>query len=60
MIVSGQSSITKAPITGESLPIEKTIGDAVFAGTISAIGFVRIHSDSGGRRQHAGEDYSCD
>ncbi|MFZ4285759.1 heavy metal translocating P-type ATPase [Variovorax sp. HJSM1_2] len=37
-IVSGRSSINQAPITGESLPVEKTEGDAVFAGTINASG----------------------
>ncbi|WP_084282537.1 heavy metal translocating P-type ATPase [Deefgea rivuli] len=38
VIVSGQSSINQAPITGESLPVEKTIDDAVFAGTINESG----------------------
>lgn len=38
VIVSGQSSVNQAPITGESLPVEKTIGDAVFAGTINESG----------------------
>ena len=37
-IVSGKSSINQAPITGESLPVEKAEGDAVFAGTINASG----------------------
>jgi Cd2+/Zn2+-exporting ATPase len=37
-IVSGRSSINQAPITGESLPVEKAEGDAVFAGTINASG----------------------
>ena len=37
-IVSGTSSINQAPITGESLPVEKVEGDAVFAGTINASG----------------------
>ncbi|MEO7108181.1 MAG: heavy metal translocating P-type ATPase, partial [Rhodoferax sp.] len=37
-IVSGKSSIDQAPITGESLPVEKAEGDAVFAGTINASG----------------------
>jgi cation transport ATPase len=34
-IVSGLSSINQAPITGESLLIEKAEGDSVFAGTIN-------------------------
>ncbi|MBV4485787.1 heavy metal translocating P-type ATPase [Pseudomonas sp. SWRI153] len=37
-VVSGSSTIDQAPITGESLPIEKTIGDKVFAGTINQAG----------------------
>lgn len=38
VIVTGQSAINQAPITGESLPVEKTTGDPVFAGTINASG----------------------
>jgi len=38
MITAGRSTINQAPITGESLPIEKAEGDLVFAGTINEIG----------------------
>lgn len=37
-VVSGQSTIDQAPITGESLPVEKGAGDKVFAGTINQAG----------------------
>ena len=38
VIASGNSTINQAPITGESLPVEKTVGDTVFAGTINESG----------------------
>ncbi|CAI8781984.1 heavy metal translocating P-type ATPase [Pseudomonas sp. Irchel 3H3] len=37
-VVAGNSTIDQAPITGESLPVEKTLGDKVFAGTINQAG----------------------
>ena len=37
-VLEGRSTVNQAPITGESLPIEKAEGDAVFAGTINESG----------------------
>lgn len=37
-IRDGHSSIDQAPITGESLPVDKSVGDTVFAGTINQTG----------------------
>ncbi|XKM13102.1 heavy metal translocating P-type ATPase [Orbaceae bacterium ac157xtp] len=38
IIVNGQSTVDQAPITGESLPVDKVVGDSVFAGTINQSG----------------------
>lgn len=38
VLTAGGSAINQAPITGESLPVEKTVGDSVFAGTINESG----------------------
>lgn len=38
VVRSGQTSINQAPVTGESIPVDKTTGDAVFAGTINESG----------------------
>lgn len=37
-VAAGRSTLDQAPITGESLPVEKTVGDTVFAGTINQAG----------------------
>lgn len=42
IIVSGYSTINQAAITGESLPVEKTVGEEVFAGTLNGYGALQI------------------
>lgn len=41
-VVSGASAINQAPITGESLPVEKNPGDTVYAGTINGEGSLEV------------------
>lgn len=43
-IVSGASSINQSPITGESLPVDKTTGDIVYAATINGEGALEIEA----------------
>ncbi|MGM7724299.1 heavy metal translocating P-type ATPase [Metabacillus sp. Hm71] len=41
-ITQGESSVNQAPITGESIPVDKEIGDTVYAGTINESGSLEI------------------
>ena len=41
-VVSGRSDVNQAPITGESLPVDKGPGDEVFAGTINGHGALEV------------------
>src|SRR5439155_17078781 len=41
-VVSGTSEVNQAPVTGESMPVEKLSGDRVFAGTINGRGALDI------------------
>ena len=38
VVRAGQTSINQAPVTGESIPVDKAAGDPVFAGTINESG----------------------
>ena len=38
IIISGQTSVNQAVMTGESLPVDKTVGDEVSSGTVNQFG----------------------
>jgi len=42
VIVSGQAAINEASITGESMPVDKTVNDKVYVGTINENGVLEI------------------
>lgn len=41
-VVTGNSAVNQAPVTGESIPVEKGPGDAAFAGTINGEGSLTV------------------
>jgi len=41
-VVSGHSAVDQAPITGESAPVDKGLGDPVFAGTLNQQGALEV------------------
>ncbi len=45
VINAGSSSVNQAPITGESIPVDKLPGDRVFAGTINGNGSLEVEVD---------------
>ncbi|MBR5866518.1 MAG: cation-translocating P-type ATPase, partial [Spirochaetaceae bacterium] len=44
VIVSGETSVNQAVMTGESVPVDKFAGDEVFCGTINCFGSIDIRS----------------
>ncbi|MEV0435475.1 heavy metal translocating P-type ATPase [Nocardia sp. NPDC050413] len=44
-VVGGSSEVDQATITGEPLPVDRTVGDEVFAGTLNGTGTLRIRVD---------------
>lgn len=51
-IIEGTTSVDQSIMTGESLPVDKTVGDSVFCGTINRFGTIDI------RASKLGEDSS--
>ena len=50
IVITGASSVNQAPITGESIPVEKTVGSEVFSATMNETGHLEV------RTTRVGED----
>ncbi len=52
VVVEGHTAVNESALTGESLPVDKTVGDSVYAATINQSGYLRCTAT------HVGEDTS--
>ncbi len=50
IVVTGASSVNQAPITGESIPVDKVVGNEVFSATMNETGHLEV------RTTRVGED----
>ncbi len=48
IIIEGESSLDESALTGESLPVDKAIGDSVYSATINRSGFLKCRATSVG------------
>lgn len=49
-VVSGQASVNQATVTGESMPVDRTSGGYVYAGSIITSGYLRVTASRIGER----------
>ena len=49
VVLDGRSAIDEAPVTGESLPVDKGVGDAVYAGTLNQTGLLVLRVTAAAR-----------
>ena len=50
VVVNGRSTLDESMITGESLPVEKTVGDAVIGATINKQGLLKLEATKVGKQ----------
>lgn len=49
MVIEGSTAVNESSITGESIPVQKSTGEQVFAGTLCINGFIRVKADKVGK-----------
>ncbi|GAA0472362.1 cadmium-translocating P-type ATPase (plasmid) [Halococcus dombrowskii] len=45
-VVDGESAVDESPITGESVPVDKSVGEEVYAGSINEEGYLEVEVTS--------------
>lgn len=48
VIIEGDTSVDESTLTGESIPVDKTVGDTVSAGAVNRMGFIKCKATSVG------------
>jgi Cu+-exporting ATPase len=54
VVLRGHASVNQAPMTGESLPVEKGQGERVFAGTVNELGYLEVRAERVGEETMVG------
>jgi Cu+-exporting ATPase len=54
-VVNGRSAVDQAALTGESLPVDKGVGDAVYTGTINQFGVLEVRAERVGHETTFGQ-----
>ncbi|HEX9015754.1 MAG TPA: cation-translocating P-type ATPase, partial [Chloroflexota bacterium] len=55
VVASGTAAVNQAAITGESVPVEKRVGDLVYAGTLNEVGALEVRATRVGRETTLGQ-----
>lgn len=55
LVLEGTSALDESAITGEAMPIEKTVGDPLYAGTLNHNGLLRVQAERIGENTTLGQ-----
>ncbi len=55
VVLEGTSALDESAITGEAMPIEKTVGDPLYAGTLNHNGLLRLRAERIGENTTLGQ-----